>query len=179
MVDSAPLLREAIKKYEADRVALPPGLHLQLKLETNIRMDTAKLGDTIFARLEKPVKMSDQLTVPSGALVKGRIRELASLQDPTNTYQVGLEFNELDWPGHSGIFFAEAIDIQALAGIKTSLVRGAIRYSHIGIGEVTSSSTEEIRPIEMPGVAIFFVSNSLVIPKGLQMTWRTQQTRHF
>lgn len=179
VIDSAASLTETIKKYEADRVALPPGLNLRFTLETNIRMDTAKLGDPIVARLEKPVKISDQLAAPRGALVKGRIRELVLLQDPPNTYQVGLEFNELDWPGHSGIFFAEPANIQPLAGIKTSLVQGATRYSHLGIGEVTSSSTEEIRPMEIPGVATFFVSNSPVIPNGLQMIWRTQQARHF
>jgi hypothetical protein len=179
IVDSPASLREAITKYEADRVALPPGLNLRFTLETRIQMNTAKIGDAISARLDKPVKISDQLTAPRGALVKGRIRELVLLQEPPNTYQVGLEFNELDWPGHSSIFLAEATDVQALAGIKTLLVRGSTRYSHIRIGELTSSSTEEIRPMEMPGVATFFVSNSLVIPNGLQMTWRTQQTGHF
>lgn len=179
LVDSTASLREAIKKYESDRLLLPPGLHLRCKLEANIRMDTAKLGDAIAARLDKPVKISDELTAPRGALVKGRIRELVSLHDAPNTYQVGLEFNELAWPGYSAIFFAEATDIQALAGIKTSLIRGSMRYSHMGLGELTSSSTEEIRPMKMPGVATFFVINSAVIPKGLQMTWRTQQTRHF
>lgn len=179
IVDSPALLREAITKYEVDRVALPPGLNLRFTLETRIQMNTAKVGDAIIAHLDKPVKISDQLTAPRGALAKGRIRELVLLRDTPNTYQVGLEFNELDWLGHSGIFLAEATDIQALAGIKTSLVRGSTRYSHMGMGELTSSSTEEIRPMEMPGVATFFVSNSLVIPNGLQMTWRTQQAKHF
>src|SRR6185312_5284132 len=84
IVDPPASLREAITRYEADRVALPPGLNLRFTLETRMQMNTAKVGDAIIAHLDKPVKISDQLTAPRGALAKGRIRELVLLRDTPN-----------------------------------------------------------------------------------------------
>jgi hypothetical protein len=178
VADSPASLETAVEKYEAQRDAVPAGLDLPITLETGINAATVKLGEALTARLNKAVKLSAQLTAPRGALVKGRIREFLKLDDPPGTYQVGLEFNELDWPGHSGIFFAEAMNLQQIAGVSPFIARGSARSITTLAGLETTSTTERITPAAIPGVATFFLSNSNVIPKGFQMIWRTQKTKH-
>lgn len=175
---SAESLAQAVKTYEAHREALPSGLDIPITMESEIRANTAKVGDAITARLNRAVKISAELTVPRGATVRGRIREFRKVQDPPDTYQVGLEFNEIEWPGHIGIFFAEPVKLQQIAGLSSLFSRGTMRTSNVAAGLLTQSTTENIRPAEMPGIATFFLGASHVIPKGFQMAWRTRKTKH-
>lgn len=176
--DSPQLLQKAVENYEAHREALPAGLELPITLETAIRAGTAKLGDALTAHLDKAVKISPQSIVPRGTLVKGRIREFVKLNDPPETYQIGLEFNELDWPGHAGVFFGEASSIQPLAGLSTFIAQGSSRSVTTLAGLETTSSTERMAPAAVPGVATFFLSNFQGTPKGFKMVWKTHKVRH-
>lgn len=101
--NSPETLVNAVEGYEAHRSVVPAGVEIPVTMESEIRGDTAKVGDLITARLNRDVKISPELTAPRGAVVKGRIRELLQIQDPPDTRQVGLEFNEMNWPGHVAV----------------------------------------------------------------------------
>jgi hypothetical protein len=174
--DSMGALAALVAQYEANREPLRANLNLPIALETEIRRDSAKLGDPVLARLQTRLKISAELAIPRNAVVKGRVREFRPLADSPETYEVGLEFNEIDWPGHIGIFYAEPVSIQQLVGVSSFLSRGATRTLDSSTGLM--STTETISPAEIPGVATFFLTGSSVIPKGFQMTWRTRKTKH-
>lgn len=176
--NSPETLVNAVEQYEAHRETLPAGMEIPITLESEIRGETAKIGDAITARLNKAVKISPELTVPRGAAVRGRVREFRQLHDPPDTWRVGLEFNEIDWPGHVAVFFGEAVKLQQIAGLSTLITRGVIATRNGAAGLLTRSTTEKIRPPEVPGMATFFLGNPHVIPKGFQMTWRTRKVKH-
>jgi hypothetical protein len=176
--NSPETLVNAVEEYEAHRATVPAGLEIPITLETEIRGETAKIGDAITARLNKGLKISPELTVPRGAAVRGRVREFRQLQDPPDTWRVGLEFNEIDWPGHVAVFFGEAVKLQQIAGLSTLVTRGAIVSKNVAAGLLTKSTTENIRPPRIPGMAVFFLGNPHVIPKGFQMMWRTTKVKH-
>jgi hypothetical protein len=176
--NSPETLVKAVEGYETHRDALPAGLDIPITLESEIRGDTVKIGDAVTAHLNKALKISSELIIPRGALVRGRVREFRQIQDLANTCQVGVEFNEIDWLGHVGIFFAEAVNLQQIAGLSTSIFRGTTRTIDAPSGPLTNSTTEKMWPAEMPGVAMFFLTGAHVIPKGFRMTWRTRKTTH-
>jgi hypothetical protein len=178
-ISSSPeTLVKAVEGYEAHRDSLPEGLDLYITLDSEFRGDTAKVGDAVTAHLNKAVKISKESTAPRGAIVKGRVREFRKIPDLPNTCQVGLELNEIDWPGHVGIFFGQAVNLQQIAGLSTLISRGTMKTVNAPGGLLTNSATENIWPTDMPGVAKFFLSGSRVIPRGFQMTWRTRATKH-
>lgn len=171
-------LAKQVQVYEAHRIALPAGVNLPITLDTHIDTAAVKLGDPVRAHLDKTVRISPELSIPRGALVKGRIRESRELQNPPNTREIGFGFDEIDWPGHIGIFFAGPIQIEQLPGLSRFISRGKTMEMRAAMGLVMSSTTENIWAPQVPGVAIFFLSGSRIIPKGFRMTWRTHETSH-
>ena len=171
-------LVHAVEQYETQRATVPAGMEIPITLESEIRGETTKIGGAITARLNKALKISPELTVPRNAIVRGRVREFRQLQDLPDTWRVGLEFNEIDWPGHVAVFFGEAIKVQQIAGLSTLITRGAVVTTNGATGLLTKSTTENIRPAQIPGMVTFFLGNPHVIPKGFQMTWRTKKVKH-
>jgi hypothetical protein len=76
------------------------------------------------------------------------------------------------------VFFGEAVKLQQIAGLSTLVTRGAIVSKNVAAGLLTKSTTENIRPPRIPGMAVFFLGNPHVIPKGFQMMWRTTKVKH-
>lgn len=178
IASSPETLVHAVEQYEAQRATVPAGMEIPITLESEIRGETVKIGDAITARLNRAVKISPELTVPRGATARGRVREFRQVQDLPDTWRVGLEFNEIDWPGHVAVFFGEVVKLQQIAGLSTLVTRGTIATTNGAAGLLTRSTTENIRPAQIPGMATFFLANPHVIPKGFQMTWRTRKVKH-
>jgi hypothetical protein len=111
--------------------------------------------------------------------VIGRIREFREIPDTLDTFQVGLELNEIDWNGHVAIFFGDAVKLQEIAGLSTLMSRGTVEASIRPAQMPITPATEKIRPRDTPGITTFFLSTPHVIPKGFQMTLRTRKTKHF
>ncbi len=173
--DSGETLVKAVENYEGIRDVLPGGLDITIKLENGIRGDTARIGDLITARAVKAVRHAGHVIVPQDAIVKGRIREFRRLPDLPYA-QVGIEFNEIEMPGHVSTFFAHPVNLPL--GIETALSRGTTPPMHAA-GSISSGSiAEKISLTEIPGVATFFIGGLQTVPKGFQMTWRTQRQRH-
>ncbi len=176
--NSPEALANAVERYEALRDALPAGVEIPITLESEIRWNTARIGKAITARLNTTLKISPELTIPRGAIVNGRIREFREIEDAPAACEVGLEFNEIDWPGHVAIFFAEAVRVQQIAGLSTFISRGTIETSNAPAELLARSTIEKIRPRDVPGVTTFFLTGSRVIPNGFQMILRTRKTKH-
>jgi hypothetical protein len=172
-------LAKAIERYEAVRHAIPAGVDIPITFESEIRGDSGTVGKPITARLNTAVKISPDLIVPRDATVLGRIREFREIPDTLDTFQVGLEFNEIDWHGHVAIFFGEAVKLQQIAGLSTLMSRGTVETGSRPAQLLTMPATEKIRPRDTPGVTTFFLSTPHVIPKGFQMILRTRKTKHF
>ncbi|MGH9582002.1 MAG: hypothetical protein ACRD4O_03580, partial [Bryobacteraceae bacterium] len=179
MVTAPEDLATEVKTFETHRETLPAGINLRMTLETPIYINRVKLGDPIIARLNKALRVSSDLTIPRDARVKGRIRQFRELTDPPNTREIGISFDEIDWPGHAGIFFAEPVQIEKIAGLSRSISK-EISGGRIDTtaGLLTGSTTENIWAHQIPGVATFFLTGTQVIPKGFRMTWRTRETKH-
>ena len=173
LVLSTAELIEKVSEFQKNREILPPGLTLSLSLETPIDSDTAMIGDKLRARLEKPLTLPDNSTIPKGAVVDGYVRELERMDDASSYYQVGLEFDRIRWSDRSADFFAEAIALDPIASPDH-----AIHTEHRmnwWDNQAIEYRSDTFRPLPLPGVANFILDGSHVrVPKGFRMLWKTQ-----
>jgi len=169
-------LTKTIAHYEAQREILPGGLMFSVQLQTPIQAGKTIVGDAVSAVLESPVKPPGREVIPKGAVLTGRIREFESLGDPPNTFVVGLEFDELTWPGHSAAFLAKLFSMQPVPGIELTLSSEHVQKTISGGFQGNRTTVESIVPVAIPGVATIFPQGAgASLPKDFRMDWRTQE----
>ena len=145
-----------------DPRALPGGIAIVLRLEGPIDSDRAAVGDEIRAMVSKDARFGDELVLPRGAIAKGVIRRFDRHTGNRPYYEVGLEFSEAEYDGHSAVVFGKLDDVSSFMGFH----RNAIGYA-TAAGERPS-----------PGVGYFYVEGeSIRIPKGVYFTWLTRAVR--
>ena len=157
-----PAMASTLTGYQESKGVLPPNLTLRVALTEPVTVRTARVGDLVTARLESPVQLSSVETIPAGAILKGRLRQFASLDEPPRSYEVGLAFSELVYRGRSYDFFAELSCMEELPGIKSELPRDA---------------TSVLLSLKIPGSVSFFLSGRTELPEGFRMTWKTRVLR--
>lgn len=171
-------LNKVVTQYESNRGILPPGLTLRIRLQSPVHADHARVGDAVEAALDSALKISTETIAPKDSIARGHVREFTKLEDPPDTWAVGLEFDELDWPGHSYAFLAEITGMQRLAGFSNKIYHRFSSTSDPMIGSSYSGTRENFWSTEIPGSATFFLQNNRELPVGFQMTWRTKMRTH-
>jgi hypothetical protein len=173
-------LTTSIKHYEAQREILPGGILFSVSLETPLQAGRTNVGDPISAVLDRTVKTKTEETIPKGAILQGRVREFGRFEDPPNTFIVGLEFDELIWPGHAAAFLANLFSLQPVTGVELNLSRFQGAAIARGTFQENRTNVVDTAAIAIPGVASFFLHGlGAALPRGFRMTWRTQDAaRH-
>ena len=81
-------------------VRIPAGTHLEAKLESSVKTATSEVGDNVVAIVSSPIRSADQIVVPRGSRLNGRV-ETIQVATPTNEGRVRLAFREIEFPdGH-------------------------------------------------------------------------------
>jgi hypothetical protein len=94
--------------------AVEEGSALVLKLETALSTATARVGDTVVARLAEPIRKGERVVVAEGAELRGRVMTAvpAGGKDPAHLV---VEFEQLVVGGKSQQIDASPIDVTAEA----------------------------------------------------------------
>ena len=95
-------------------VDLPTETFLMLEILSDLRLETAAIGDTVTAVLRSDIKRGKQVVVKRGATAKGR---LIVLERTRNLITFGLSFTDLEWKGGHARLNAK---IQSLAGFPAA-----------------------------------------------------------
>ncbi len=179
--DPAPTAAAAPPK-PLERIDLPPGVTLNLRLDTEIDSTRANIGDLITAQLTADAVLKKQVLIPAGAIVKGRIRRLERSSELTNHYVVGLEFSVIETATHRARFYGLLKSTQNLAGLTTLLTKTGTSSTHYsGTSSMQgfrleTGTTETLAFRDLPGVGTFFMTGDRFrLPRGFQMTWETVQ----
>jgi hypothetical protein len=93
---------------------------------------------------------------------------------PTEHYIIGLEFTDLEFPGHHARFFGDMESVDPIPGLTWLLSTSRLETREFGFGgSVTSSQTETYSAVPIPGVSTFFMEGAKCrLPEGLHMSWR-------
>lgn len=137
---------------------VPPGIRLDVQLETPVPLATSAVGDPISAVLRKPVKLMDGIVAPKGAVLRGRVTHVSRQNWQRYAgYNVGLSFSELEWEN-------------TVATLQARLGQVTLASPQVYVFESQRQAAEE----RIMG-SIFFVRTNIAVtlPKGMQMTWYT------
>lgn len=149
---------------------LPPGVSVELRLETELDSERAAIGDLIQATVVSPVRYKGAVILPKGAVVEGRLIQIHKLRWRGNYFAVLLQLESIEVPPYRGPFEAVLEYIPAFVGFGGRLVTdpGEIRWLDLQMPEFASYRNR-------PGFAAFYVkSERLRLPVGTRMIWRSQ-----
>ncbi len=162
---------------------LPANLELSVHLAQAVDSKTAAVGDQIAAIVDTPAHYRRSVLIPKGARLQGRIRRMERQVTPRPYYLVGLEFTDIEFPGHFARFFGEMLGAQAVPGLSPGIgtyQENSYAVNPIGTrntlesGRITTTHFEDEVPFQIPGVSTFFMEGPAIrLPEGLRMTWRT------
>ncbi len=165
---------------KVEKVELPAGVVLDLRLETGIDSATARVGDSILARLAANAVHKKKVLIPAGAVVNGRVRRLERSGELRAHFVVGLEFTSIETDSVRTRFYGVLESAQPVAGLSTELRASSTKSKSFAGGMVTQGLTVETAAAdtlhlrEIPGVGSFFMTGeSFKLPKGMRMIWRT------
>lgn len=127
----------------AEEFQIPAGLEISVRMAQPIDSKTAAVGDSIRAIVGAPARSQGADLIPKGALLLGRIRRLERQLDPRPSYLVGLEFTDVEFPGHHARFIGQML--------------GSVPVAGLALGVST----------------FFMDGLDFRIPEGMQMTWVT------
>jgi hypothetical protein len=106
--DAPPDIENRAARRVVRPVMLPMGLPITLALTASIDTDTAAAGDPVSAKVIKPVHRdgSNDILIPTGATVRGRITRLEHHILPTPYFLIAMTFSWLEVEGGSSPFAA-------------------------------------------------------------------------
>jgi len=160
---------EATRAAPAE-IELPAGAVLELTLDSSIDPATAKIGDTIKAKLAHPVKVSEGIIIPQGETALGRVVRLEMMTIPFPIYQVGLEFDTLT-AGDRMIPLTATMDE---AGPAAGLLRQSKHLNPTFTRRRADRIDMLVREVQRGQGILEWDAKHTPIPPGLRMKWRVQ-----
>ncbi len=158
---------------------IPAGLEVSVRMAQAIDSKTAAVGDSIQAIIDAPVRSHGADLIPKGALLLGRIRRLERQLAPRPYYLVGLEFTDIEFPGHHARFIGEMLGMVPVPGLALGVGTYNMDRNTAGVaGTLISRHSETEVPFKIPGVSTFFMEGrGFRIPEGMQMSWVTTKLK--
>ena len=159
----------------SEKLDLPAGATLRVKIGTPIDSEQSRVGDKIEGRLERAVKEGARTFVPKRAIVTGRIRRLERVRKPAH-HVLGLEITKVRFENRVARIRATLRRVSGLPGGE-SLEGPAINPT---TGEIVRSPPRrKQRPIltdrNLPGVGMFRIhGRKFRIRPGLKTVWRVE-----
>lgn len=137
--------------------ALPAGLHFEARITTPIDSDTAAAGDPIEAVLRSPIRdKSKAIIAPVGARLHGRLRHVKWWSEPSDYYQITVQFESVEIGGKNVPFNA------VLYPPRPPTLMGN-----------TASRMMLLRPDDPSTGGTFFFRNDHLLLKQLDSDWIT------
>jgi hypothetical protein len=163
-----------------ERVELPAGVVLDLRIETAIDSSAVRVGDAVTARLASDAVHKKKVLIPAGAVVTGRLRRLEKSDEIKPHYLVGLEFSTIETGRTKARFYGALESVQQVAGLTRTLGTSSAKSANFSGGMVVQSfrletgSATTLNVREIPGVGSFYMlGTQFSLPQGLKMVWRT------
>lgn len=163
-----------------NRIDLPAGVMLDVRLESELDSGSTVVGQPIMARLASDAVYRKRVLIPAGAVVKGRVRRLERSSELKPHFIIGLEFSTIEHGDVHGRFYGLLDSVQPVAGLsrtlRTSSTKSKLFSSTTTMQgfRVESSAADTLNLQELPGVGSFFMEGTqFKLPRGLKMTWRT------
>ncbi len=78
---------------------LPTGTKISLQMETEISSKVSSVDDTFIARISKPVVIRDEIVLPIGTLIEGRVTKIERAASGGQSGKMEIRFETIKFPG--------------------------------------------------------------------------------
>jgi len=144
-------------------IRLPGGVRIEITLQTAIEGSRVAIGDPVRALVSRNVVKAGAVIVPKGAKVTGRITRLGQRNTGRISYQMlGMQISSLEFADQRADFRGT---LESLGFAAAPVTVGAVQDLHGSRQNGDSTASGE-------GI-LFIKGNSLHIPAGAHMVWRT------
>lgn len=144
---------------------IAPGTLVELALDASLDPATAKVGDSVKAKVTKPIWGTGE-----PAVAQGRIARLDTQSQPFQVHVVALEFDTIQVSDRKIPFQATMVD----AGPAAGLIRQAKRMDPTFTKKPRGKMDVLVREIQHGQGILLWEAKHGAIPKGLKMKWRVQ-----
>lgn len=161
----------------AAEAEIPAGLRVPVALANDLTLKSAQIGDPIAATVTADVRRKSRVIIPKGARLTGRLRRLETHADPEPHHIIGLEFDELEWPGAHARFVGDLQEVDLYSGASFLLPGRTSASEHLHFNDrIQTTRRETIFNHDIPGVGTFFLRDTTgKLPRGFPMVWQTLQ----
>jgi hypothetical protein len=166
-------------RYSGGEARLPEGTDIQVRLQQSLSSKTARPEQRFDATVVRPVRLSDRIVIPAGALVRGVVRSVQPAQRPAHGGRLELAFDRVQLDGRTWV------DMQTrIVSIKENLDRSeTARNAGIGaalgglLGSVIGGTKGAILGVLVGGAggAIASEGEEVELPEGTVLTLRLEQ----
>lgn len=151
--------------------SLPDRSLIEAALETEVDTANAKLGDPVTAVVVRELRDGEELIVPQGARLHGRISRIERQEMAFAVYEIGLELDEIELHGERMPFNATMIE----AGPAAGLIRQARRLEPTFTKKRTARMDILVREVQRGQGILHWDARRGALPRGFKMKWRVQQ----
>jgi hypothetical protein len=168
-------------------VTVPAGTTVMLRWSETLSSRANSVGDDFRTTVDQDVKIGDDVAIPAGSVVVGRVTEAHQPQKVGGRARLGLEFTAVDVPSGEtaridAVFAAsgKSQNLKDAGIIAGSTVGGAILGEAVhegeggvvggilgGIGGAVAASRNKAKPVEIPAGTIMAIE--LVRPVTLEV----------
>jgi hypothetical protein len=186
LADSAALPRTADSSYTADRfesrpvrVTVPVGTEVHLTLSSPIGSATSQVGDTVTGTTTVAILVSDQVAIPAGSTVYGRVTGVdpatKGLQVSDKGGAVALAFTSITTPrGDSASMSGSLTSVASSKGKTAGIIGGSAAGGAI-LGKILGGDTKDAAIGAVvgggigTGIAAGTKGKEVVIPAGTDL----------
>jgi hypothetical protein len=177
--DTAPsfAINKSAEPARTREISLPAGLRVPIKLKAQIDSAEAVVGNLVEGIIDADVINHQNVLLPKGALITGRLRRMEKYSDPSPYFLLGIEFDDIEFPDHHALFFGSFKNLDSeVPGFSWFLSFTNSTQPTTTSGDsfyITTRETEHLP--DVPGVGTFFMQGTAFrLPKGMRMVWQTQ-----
>jgi hypothetical protein len=161
----------AVAPSSPARSVLPARALLELTLDEQIDPDKAAVGDQVRAVLVRSLKEGEQVLIPQGTAVLGRLVRLDKQSIPFPLYEVGISFHALEVGDQRLPFIATMEE----AGPATGLLRQQKTLDPTFTKKRNARMDVLVRETRKGQGVLLWQAKREVIPRGLKMKWRVEE----
>ncbi len=125
-LSSQPQMQSAASQYGTG-VTFPAGTEVTIRMGETVDTDRNRVGDTFNATLDEPLTQGDQVIVPRGAKVKGRVAYAKESGRVSGQSELILELTELTVNGRTyPLSTSDYSEVGASRGRRTAATAGGV-----------------------------------------------------
>lgn len=146
------------------------GAVIEISLDADLHLDQLRPGDSVTARLARPLASGDHIFAPQGTPIRAQIVRLEKESQPFPLFELGLSVASMELDGRSVPVSATMLD----AGPAAGLIREQRRMDPTFTAKRSNKMQILVREVQKGQGILHWDARKGALPRGLKMKWRLE-----